>query len=620
MRTHKLSSPIVYILVSLLISSTALSDWSPGDDYKMHSPQLPNKNGWDICLVHQAIADDFKCSQSGPINDIHFWVSWRGDNDDFRNVTWNIALCANSFGKPGTVLWVLNPGHANISSRLYGTGDQGWHCPGTSLTVPHDHTNIYQVNITKIGNPYNQTKGQIYWLAIQAQMSSSKAEVGWKTSTSSYFGKAVYQTALGQWAAIGQAAENLAFVITGGYPVEVDQIPMSEPETEIVTPIGKEKLTVGGPLTWKVFFEGPTEGDADDDDSNGSDEVELEIVDLDWTANGPLLGPVVLREHPTLMSSGQIEEQANNTPGKLDVPPFTPAGMANMTLDFYFEIEFGGQVFYTDQPSRLGAVINHKPPGSLNYFSVNQFLPLLNADGSISRCYFGLGNGWCRTFWEVDPFEFNLVKMELHKPAGGIEIVELSGFSSIYTKFDGPGQVEGRASDDDGDGLEEVETEMAALDLSGSGPTFGPVTMRLRPGVRTLGEIEEMANNTAGVLDLPPFTAAGTANSLFDVFCEIEIGGQVFHNVQPLRWYDVIDHKPPKNASYESNPEPISLVDEDGNPTGLAIVHSFYWPGNCGDDAHPIPIGDLNHDCIVNFFDLAIFASHWLECTRDVCP
>ncbi len=35
---------------------------------------------------------------------------------------------------------------------------------------------------------------------------------------------------------------------------------------------------------------------------------------------------------------------------------------------------------------------------------------------------------------------------------------------------------------------------------------------------------------------------------------------------------------------------------------------------------HPIPVGDLNQDCIVNFFDLAIFASHWLECTRDVCP
>jgi hypothetical protein len=617
MKKQSLTFSIVSVLVLSVSSTLVYADWSPGDDYKMHSPQLPDKNGWDICLVHQAIADDFKCSQSGPINDIHFWVSWKGDNEDFRNVTWNIALCANSFGKPGTVLWVLNPAHANISPpRLYGTGDQGWHCPSNSLTISHDHTNIYQVNITKIGNPYNQTKGNIYWLVIQAQMGTSTAEVGWKTSTSSYFAQAQYQSALGGWLPIG-GRHDLAFVITGGYPVEVDQIPMSEPETEIITPIGKEKLTVSSPLTWKVFFEGPTEGDADDDDSDGLDDVELQIVDLDWTANGPLLGPVVLREHPTIASTGQIEEMANNTLGKLDVPPFTPAGMANMTLDFYFKVEVGGQVLYTDQPSRLAAVIYHKPPGLIAYFSVNQFLPLLNADGSISRCYFGLGNDWVRHFWEVDTFEFNLVKMELIKPGGGVETVELTGFSSIYTKFAGP--QEGSANDNDPDGREEVATEMAALDLAGTS-SLGIVKMRLRPGIRSVGEIEEQVNNNPGILDLPPFTATGTADSFFDIFFEVEFGGIVLHNVQPLKWYGVIDHKPPQNASYESNPQPISLVDEDGNPTGFAIVHSFYWPGNCGDDSHPIPIGDFNHDCIVNFFDLAIFASHWLECTRDVCP
>jgi hypothetical protein len=616
MRTHKLSSPIVYILVSLLISSAALSDWSVGDDYKMHSPQLPNKNGWDICLVHQAIADDFKCSQSGPINDIHFWVSWKGDNDDFRNVTWNIALCANSFGKPGTVLWILNPGHANISSRLYGTGDQGWHCPRNSLTISHDHTNIYQVNITKIGNPYNQTKGNIYWLVIQAEMREPPAEVGWKTSTSSYFGGAVYQTVTGGWAPISTKIHDLAFVITGGYPVEVDQIPMSEPETEIVTPIGKEKLTVSDPLTWHVFFEGINEGDAQDNDGNGREEVELEIVDLDWTANGPLLGPVKLREHPTIASTGQIEELANNTAGTLDVPPFTLTGTAELTLDFYFEIEVGGQVLYTDQPSRLTAVIYHKPPGLIAYFSVNQFLPLLNADGSISRCYFGLGNDWVRHFWEVDTFEFNLVKMELIKPGGGVETVELTGFSSIYTKFAGP--QEGSANDNDPDGRDEVDTEMAALDLSGTS-SLGIVKMRLRPGIRSLGEIEEQVNNNPGKLDLPPFTVTGTADSFFDVFFEVEFGGNVFHNVQPLRWWDIINHKPPQNASYESFGT-IPLVDDNGQPTGFYIGPSLYQPGYCGDDGHPIPIGDFNHDCIVNFFDLAIFASHWLECTRDVCP
>lgn len=617
MKKQSLKFSIVSVIVLSVASTLAYADWSPGDDYKMHSPQLPNKNGLDICLVHQPLADDFKCSQSGPINDIHFWVSWKGDNDDFRNVTWNIALCANSFGKPGTVLWILNPGHANISSRFYGTGDQGWRCPRNSLTISHDHTNIYQVNITKIGNPCNQTKGNIYWLVIQAQMGTSTAEVGWKTSTSSYFGKAVYQTVTGGWTPIGMKDDDLAFVITGGYPVEVDQIPISEPETEIITPHGIEKLTVAGPLTQHVFFEGITEGAASDDNGNGLDEVELEIVDLDWTGNGPLLGPVRLRVHPDIPSVGLIEEQANNTPGKLDVPPFTAAGMAEMSLDFYFKVEVGGQVFYTDQPSRLRGIINHKPPGLIDYFSVNQYLPLLNADGSISRCYFGLGDDWVRPFWEVDPFDFSRVRLEITKPGGSIETVDLAGFSSMYTKFDGP--QEGSANDDDPDGRDEVDTEMAALDLSGTGPTLGPVNMRLSPDIRSLGEIEEQVNNNPGKLDLPPFTATGTAESFFDIFFEVEFGGNVFHNVQSLRWGNVINHKPPQNASYVSFGT-IPLVDDNGNPTGFYIGHTLYRPGYCGDSTHPIPIGDFNQDCIVNFFDLAIFATHWLECTRDVCP
>lgn len=33
----------------------------------------------------------------------------------------------------------------------------------------------------------------------------------------------------------------------------------------------------------------------------------------------------------------------------------------------------------------------------------------------------------------------------------------------------------------------------------------------------------------------------------------------------------------------------------------------------CGDEEHPYPIGDLNHDCIVNLLDLAMMSEHWLE-------
>lgn len=47
----------------------------------------------------------------------------------------------------------------------------------------------------------------------------------------------------------------------------------------------------------------------------------------------------------------------------------------------------------------------------------------------------------------------------------------------------------------------------------------------------------------------------------------------------------------------------------------IEIVEGPY----CGDANHPYPAGDLNHDCRVNLLDLAILASHWLECTAPEC-
>ena len=41
------------------------------------------------------------------------------------------------------------------------------------------------------------------------------------------------------------------------------------------------------------------------------------------------------------------------------------------------------------------------------------------------------------------------------------------------------------------------------------------------------------------------------------------------------------------------------------------------WP-TCGDPWHPYPIGDLNHDCHVDFQDFAVMASHWLESTPGI--
>ena len=59
-------------------------DWRPGDEYKwVQMPDVTN-TGIDIrCDMNDGIprvlADDFKCIETGPITDVHFWGSWLND-------------------------------------------------------------------------------------------------------------------------------------------------------------------------------------------------------------------------------------------------------------------------------------------------------------------------------------------------------------------------------------------------------------------------------------------------------------------------------------------------------------------------------------------------------------
>ena len=64
-----------------------------------------------------------------------------------------------------------------------------------------------------------------------------------------------------------------------------------------------------------------------------------------------------------------------------------------------------------------------------------------------------------------------------------------------------------------------------------------------------------------------------------------------------------------------------SVVTVDGNDV-LRVTQVDYEPGECGDLLHPYPEYDFTgpegvKDCIVNFYDFALFSENWLECTFD---
>ncbi len=67
-----------------------------------------------------------------------------------------------------------------------------------------------------------------------------------------------------------------------------------------------ELVSFAGPAEMEVYFEGAQHGDANDDDTNGLDEVETELVSLSL-AGASSLGPIQIGVNPNFASLGQIE-------------------------------------------------------------------------------------------------------------------------------------------------------------------------------------------------------------------------------------------------------------------------------------------------------------------------
>jgi hypothetical protein len=200
------------VLIGAALISAALApawaDWNVGDPYKMHFPQLPDRYGLDVNFRSQLVAaDDWQCTETGPVSDIHFWMSAKGDwlnlNNPLDQQIYNIhasihadipanPAIPNDYSRPADPpLWQDNYGATSPQvhiRRWYPDGIQGWYDPTNQdpnqRYIPGDHTAIYQVNITNIPNPFYQTYGQIYWLDLSI---SSLLPLGWKSADLSQY-------------------------------------------------------------------------------------------------------------------------------------------------------------------------------------------------------------------------------------------------------------------------------------------------------------------------------------------------------------------------------------------------------------------------------------------------
>jgi len=384
--------------------------------------------------------------------------------------------------------------------------------------------------------------------------------------------------------------------------VEVDVFPDTVAKVTVKTPTGQSFIVeLTGPTTVHVFFEGATEGEAGDDDGDGLDEVSTEIVAMDLIGISNM-GQVKVRLNPDIRSTGEIEEITNNTPGVLDLPPFTNVGTANSFFDVYFELEVGGVVLRTTEPKRMETVIRHKPPKEGDTYENPEWIPLVDLNGRHTGFFVGPAFHIptpLPKIVEVDVFPDTLAKVTVIAPTRQEVEAEMTGPTTVHVYFEGA--TEGEARDDDGDGLDEVDTEIVAMSLKGIS-SMVPVEVRLNPDIRSTGEIEEITNNTPGILDVPPFAPVGSANSFFDVYFEIEIGGVVLRTTEPKRMETVIRHKPPKEGDTYENPEWIPLVDLNGRHTGFFVGPAFHIPT-------PLTEAAISIDCWPNCIPTATGAS-----------
>jgi hypothetical protein len=170
-------------------------DWRYGWPYKMHWPQLPDfgTTGMDIDSSQAIVADDFKCTSTGPISDIHFWASFVNDilpANGTNSLSFEIKIYSDipattkTWSMPGKVLWnrTFNPGDYTVRKIINRPSD--WYDPISFRNMPDNHRQAFQYNFCIQSNPFIQEEGTIYWLSIrEVRTTNAIHKLGWKTTT-----------------------------------------------------------------------------------------------------------------------------------------------------------------------------------------------------------------------------------------------------------------------------------------------------------------------------------------------------------------------------------------------------------------------------------------------------
>lgn len=169
---------------------------NPGES-KMHWVQLPDKNptGVDVDMFWVASADDFLCTETGPINEIEMWGSFADDglpSAGISSLTFKITIYSDNpagtvqpWSMPKDPLWTDTVYPGEYTAQLDFLGPEWWYDPDTYSWQAGNHNMAFRYNFF-FDNPFIQQLDSIYWLEIidlpRPPSGNKDYTFGWKTS------------------------------------------------------------------------------------------------------------------------------------------------------------------------------------------------------------------------------------------------------------------------------------------------------------------------------------------------------------------------------------------------------------------------------------------------------
>jgi hypothetical protein len=176
-------------------------------EFALKWEQLPDltETGMDVYadtnLQHppHVLADDFRCTQTGPITQIEFWGSWWYDQPPPPpGASFTLSIHSNvpgpPFSQPGGVLWsdTYQAGECEAIQEQAGP-TEGFYLPYTEYYDPQgDHVVWRYTCPGPDPAEFIQQEGTIYWLDVQDLVQDGTSWFGWKTSLQHWQDDAVW--------------------------------------------------------------------------------------------------------------------------------------------------------------------------------------------------------------------------------------------------------------------------------------------------------------------------------------------------------------------------------------------------------------------------------------------